>query len=319
MTQPELHFGASMPFGSEDTVYQAKWMEKLGYEYFAVGEHFVRGSPPRASDAALPVLGVAAGATERIRLLSAALLAPFYHPTVLAKLTTSLDIASAGRLTLGVGIGGEFPMEFKATGLNVRQRGHRTNECLEVLRKLWTTNNVTYEGNHFQLDNVTINPMPSQLPHPPIWVAGRRDAAMLRAARYGDGWLPYFYSPKRYLNSVEKITSFANESGRELDERFQWAYFPYIAIYPTVDEAAKVASETLGEQYLYKGDFLNVVRRYCILGPVEQCINRLHKYVDSGARHIIFSLCCHFRDRSRHMETIIKEIVPELRSRVNST
>ena len=98
-------------------------------------------------------MGVAADATERIRLLSAVLLTPFYHPTVLAKLATSLDIVSAGRLTLRVGIGGEFPVEFKATGLNIRHRGHRSNEYLQVLRKLWTTN------------NVTINPMPSQLSH----------------------------------------------------------------------------------------------------------------------------------------------------------
>ena len=187
LAQPDLHVGVTMPFGSEDTVFQAKWIEELGYEYVAVGEHFMRGSPPGTSDAALPVLGVAAGATEEIRLLSSILLAPFYHPTILAKLTTTLDIASGGRLTLGVGVGGEFPIEFEAAGLNVKHRGRRTNECLEVLRRLWTENDVSYDGRHFHLDNVTLNPQPSQRPHPPIWVAGRRDAAMMRAARYGDG------------------------------------------------------------------------------------------------------------------------------------
>ena len=318
LAQPELHFGASLPFGPEDTVFQARWMEELGYEYLAAGEHFMRGDPPGPSDAALPVLGVAAGATERIRLLSSILLVPFYHPTVLAKLATTLDIASGGRLTLGVGVGGEFPVEFEAAGLDVRQRGRRTNECLEVLRRLWTENGVSYEGRHFRLDNVTISPPPSQLPHPPIWVAGRRDAAMLRAARFGDGWLPYFYSPERYRDSVEKIVRFADESGRELGAGFQWAYFPYISIYPTVDEAAAVAAEALGGQYLYGGDFLDIVRRYCMLGPPEQCIGRLQGYVDAGARHIIFSPSCPVEDRARHLETIIKEIVPGLRKRVES-
>ncbi len=110
----ELHFGATIPDDSAETAVQAQAMESLGYEYVGMGEHFVRGNPPAPSHAALPLLGVAAGATEKIRLLSAALLAPFYHPTVLTKMATGLDIASGGRLTLGLGIGGEFPVEFEA-------------------------------------------------------------------------------------------------------------------------------------------------------------------------------------------------------------
>ena len=212
----ELRFGATMPLGGRETVWQARWLEGLGFDYLAVGEHFIRGNPPSPSYAALPLLGVAAGATERIRLLSSVLLAPFYHPTVLAKLATTLDVASDGRLTLGVGIGGEFPVEFKAAGLNVKHRGRQTDECLEVLRKLWTEECVTHKGRHFQLDNVTLSPRSVQDPHPPVWVAGRRDAAMVRAARFGDGWLPYFYSPERYQESLEKITAIASQDGRDM-------------------------------------------------------------------------------------------------------
>ena len=315
MAQPDLHFGVCLPFGPENTASQARWVEELGYEYLAAGEHFMRGIPPSPSDASLPVLGVAAGATERIRILSATLLAPFYHPTVLAKLTTTLDIASGGRLTLGVGVGGEFPVEFEAAGLNVKKRGRRTNECLEVLRRLWTESNVSYQGQHFQLEHVTINPPPMQNPHPPVWVAGRSDAAMLRAAKYGDGWMPYFYSHTQYRDSVEKIVRFADKSGRRLGEDFQWAYFPYISVYPTVDKAAEIAAKTLGEQYLYGGNFLDIVRRYCILGPAEHCVSRLQEYVDNGAKYIIFSPTCPAEDRSRQIEIIIKEIVPGLRQR----
>ncbi|MEK7806465.1 MAG: LLM class flavin-dependent oxidoreductase, partial [Chloroflexota bacterium] len=206
MAKLDLRFGAVMPLGPEEIPGQARWMEELGYDYFAAGEHFMRGSPPAPSHAALPLLAVAAGATDRIRLLSSILLAPFYHPTVLARLTATLDIASGGRLTLGVGVGGEFPVEFEAAGLKVNQRGRRTDECLEVLRRLWTGQAVTYQGRHFQLSSVMINPPPLQQPHPPIWVSGRRDAAMLRAAKYGDGWMPYFYDPERYQDSVAKIS-----------------------------------------------------------------------------------------------------------------
>ena len=313
MASPELHFGMSMPFPVAETAARARLLEELGYECLSVGEHFMRGNPPSPTHAALSVLGVAAGATERIRLLSSVVLAPFYHPTVLAKLTTTLDVASGGRLTLGVGVGGEFAEEFEAAGLNVMQRGSRTNECLEVVRRLWTEEHITYQGRHFRLEDVTMNPRPTQTPHPPIWVAGRRDAAMRRAARYADGWLPYFYSPHRYRESVDKITQDAIGLGRDLSG-FQWAFYPYISIYDTVDEAATVAAKALGGQYLYQGDFINIVRDYCILGPVEQCVRRLQEYVDAGVRYFVFSVACPREDRERHVEAISKEIIPALRA-----
>ena len=284
----------------------------MGFEFLAAGEHYMRGDPPGPTHASLPLLGVAAGATDKLKLLSSVLLAPFYHPLVLAKLTATLDLASGGRLLLGVGVGGEFPVEFQAAGLKVKQRGRRTDECLEVLRGLWTGKPVTYQGRHFNLDNVSINPPALQQPGPPVWVSGRRDAAMVRAARHGDGWMPYFYSPERYRNSVAKITESAGEIGRDLSD-FQWAYFPYVSIYPTEAEAAAVAAQELGGQYLYGGDFLNIVRQYCLLGPVEQCIQRLQEYIDAGARNIIFSVSCPSEDRPRHIETIAKEIIPHFR------
>ena len=312
MTQPELHFGVALASGAPEVARQARWVEELGFEFLAAGEHYMRGDPPGPTHASLPLLGVAAGATDKLKLLSSVLLAPFYHPLVLAKLTATLDLASGGRLLLGVGVGGEFPVEFQAAGLKVKQRGRRTDECLEVLRGLWTGRPVTYQGRHFNLDNVSINPPALQQPGPPVWVSGRRDAAMVRAARHGDGWMPYFYSPERYRNSVAKITESAGEIGRDLSD-FQWAYFPYVSIYPTEAEAAAVAAQELGGQYLYGGDFLNIVRQYCLLGPVEQCIQRLQEYIDAGARNIIFSVSCPSEDRPRHIETIAKEIIPHFR------
>ncbi len=314
MTTYDLHFGSGMIGGDGETASQARWLEELGFEYVSSGEHYMRGNPPSATSVSLPVLAVAAGATERIRLVSSVLLVPFYHPTVLAKLTATLDIASNGRLTLGIGVGGEFPVEFEAAGLNVKQRGRRTNECLDVLRRLWTEEHVSYQGRHFELNDVTINPHPNQKPHPPIWVAGRRDAAMKRAALYCDGWYPYFYSPEQYRESVEKITGFAKEIDRDISG-FQWAYYPFISIYPTVEEAATIAAKALG-RYSSQGDFLEVVKRYCIIGPVDACVSRLKEYVDAGARHIVFSVSCPAEDRKRHIETIVQEIIPGLKSAV---
>ena len=309
MSRAKLHFGASVVLGAAEIAAEGRWLEGLGFEYLAAGEHFMRGSPPGPTHAALPLLAVAAGATEKIRLLSSVLLTPFYHPLTLARFTATLDLASGGRLTLGVGVGGEFPEEFRAAGLDVRQRGRRTNECLEALRRLWSEPSVSYSGRHFQLAEAAINPWPSQQPNPPVWVAGRREAAMRRAVRYGDGWLPYFYSPRRYRDSVAEITRFAREANRGL-ENFQWGFFPYIAVYPTEQEAAEAAATALGGRYRYGGDFLNIVRRYCLLGPPEQCRERLQEYIEAGARHIIFSAACPPEERVRHIETIASEIIP---------
>ena len=131
--------------------------------------------------------------------------------------------------------------------------------------------------------------------------------------------MPYFYSPKQYLDSVEKITRFTDKSGHKLGEEFQWAYFPYISVYPTVDQAAEIAAKILGEQYLYGGNFLDIVRRYCILGSTEHCVRRLQEYVDNGVKYIIFSPTCPREDRSRQIEIIIKEIVPSLKAKADST
>jgi len=314
MANLDLHFGAGLALGVGETARQARWMENLGYEYFSAGEHFMRGDPPGPTHAALPVLAVAAGATDQMRVLSSIILTPFYHPLVLARTTATLDAASGGRLTLGVGVGGEFPVEFEAAGLRVNQRGRRTDECLEVMRKLWTGEKVTFSGRHFQLTDAMINPSPVQKPNPPVWVSGRRDAAMARAAKFGDGWMPYFYDAPRYRDSVGKIKGFAAEAGRDISG-FQWAHFPYIAIYPTEQQAAEVAAEQLGGRYLYGGEFLDIVRKYCLLGTVENCIDQLQEYIDAGARHIIFSISCPREDRERHLETIAKELIPHFRNK----
>ena len=309
-----LHFGASMALPASRTAEQARLMEDLGFEYMGAGEHFMRGRPPGPTHAALPLLAVAAGATQKMRLVTSVALAPFYHPLMLARMTATLDIASGGRLTLGVGVGGEFPMEYENAGLDIRRRGRRTDECLDALRRLWTQDSVTFQGHHYTLDEAAINPKPEQQPHPPVWVAGRRDAAMRRAVRYGNGWLPYFYSPERYRDSVAKITAFAEEERRDI-ANFQWAFFPYITLAPTEEQAARTAAEALGNQYLYGGEFINIVRRYCLLGTPRMCIERLEEYIDAGARYIIFSIAAPREDRRRHLEVIAKDIIPHFRSR----
>jgi alkanesulfonate monooxygenase SsuD/methylene tetrahydromethanopterin reductase-like flavin-dependent oxidoreductase (luciferase family) len=242
-----------------------------------------------------------------VRLVPSILLAPLYHPVMLAKLTATLDIASGGRLTLGVGVGGEYPVEFEAMGVPVQERGARMNEVLRLLKRLWTEEHVTNEGRFYPLNDVTLLPRPLQQPHPPIWVAGRREAAMRRAVRYGDGWLPYFYSPERYRDSVERITAIAKETNRDLSG-FQWAHYAFISIYDSREEAAR-----LGGRYSSRADMASIIGQYAILGTVADCIRRMEEYIEAGARYFTFTWSCKPEDVDRHIETVTREIIPYFR------
>ena len=103
-----------------------------------------------------------------MRVVTSVTLAPFYHPLMLARMTATLDIASGGRLTLGVGVGGEFPMEYENAGLDIRRRGRRTDECLDALRRLWTED-LRY------------------LPGPPLHTGRSRHQSQTRAAAASSG------------------------------------------------------------------------------------------------------------------------------------
>ena len=115
-----------------------------------------------------------------------------------------------------------------------------------------------------------------------------------------------------FLQDPHKIVEFAGEADRDLSA-FQWAFFPYIAIYPSEEEAANVAAEALGGRYLYGGDFVDIVRNYCLLGTPQQCVDRLNQYIEAGARHIIFSVAGPGEDRVRQIQTITEEIIPQFR------
>ena len=305
----EITFGAfygGFRYG-EGIAEVARRVEQLGYDGFWCGEHLLLRGP---TVDALTAMAVAAGATQRVTIGSSILLLPLHHPTLVAKAVTTLDYASQGRVILGVGIGGEYPQEFEAVGIPMAERGRRTDEGLELLKRLWTEDTVTFRGRFYQLEGISLEPKPLQKPHPPIWIAGRREAAMRRAALYGDGWIPYLYTPERYKDSLEMIRRFGEENGRDFS-RFQPALMVYIAIYDTTEEAQRIAAINHGAARAQ--GFEGLAERYDILGPPKVCIERIQQYIEAGARHFIFNWACHPQDIPRHLETIAGEIIPHFR------
>ena len=214
---PELQFGFGSLRNTEYIAEHARELEDLGFDILGMPEHLMSGNPPARTCLSIPTLAVAAGATKRIRLLSTIILLPIYPPVILAKLVADLDLASNGRYICAVGVGGEQVDEFRAADIPVNERGRRGNEILTLLIKLWTEQNVTFKGRYYNVDDVTLNPPPLQKPHPPIWVGGRKDAAMRRAARFGTGWMPYFYRCSTIMSVANWSAKMSSHGRSDID------------------------------------------------------------------------------------------------------
>jgi len=286
----------------------ARNAEAMGFDYLTCGEHLMFHGPIGNS---LIALAAAASVTQNIKLMSTIVLVPLYgSAAMLAKMTAVLDVVSGGRYHFGIGVGGEFPREFEAAGVPVNQRGSRTNEALEVITRLWTEKKVTFSGKYSNFKEVTIDPPPVQKPHPPIWVAGRQESAMRRAARYAQGWLPYMYTPEQLASSIEKIIGFGRQNGRDLSA-FHHGLFIFTSVYKDRDKAREVAARQVGRNYAQ--DFSNKAGRYLLFGTPEDCVKRLNEYVAAGARTVVIANACPREDLDSNLELIAEEILPAFR------
>src|SRR5688572_14723114 len=253
----DCQFGVSLRAGDIDHVLT---VEALGFDSVWTGEHMLFHGP--VSDG-LITLAAFAGRTSRLKIGSAINLLPLRPPVVVAKAVSTLDIVSQGRFIFGVGVGGEFPKEFEACGVPHRERGRRANEAIEICRRLWTEDHVTYAGKIFQLHDVTMLPKPVQPGGPPIIVSGRSEAAVRRAALLGDGYMPYLFTPERFADGLKKVYAISERQKRDMS-RFTPYNFVFTAVGETHEEAHRAAVEHLSRRY--NQPFENLVERYCALG-----------------------------------------------------
>lgn len=301
-----MEFGIALKL-MHDAKAEAQSAEELGYDYLSTGEHISFYGPVSNN---MVALAAAAGATERIKLMSGIVLVPLYPAALLAKQVAMLDVVSGGRFSLGIGVGGEFPREFDAVGVPVSERGARTNEALEVIDVLLTGDNVSFDGRFTKLDDITIRPKPIQKPNVPIWVAGRKEVAMKRVAKYGTGWLPYMYTPQMLAESMKKIASFSVEQGRAEDSVAGGLYI-FTCVHESRDRALEMANEQLSRQY--NQDFSKLVSKYTISGSPDDCIEQINEYRDAGAETIIFSQGCPPDYADTNTTLIAETILPAFR------
>jgi probable F420-dependent oxidoreductase len=297
-----LKFGCCIIKGTPDEVAA---LEDIGFDSLWIGGHIASRNP---SPEAMMQLARVAGLAKRARIGTSILLLPLYPPAIVAKQIADLDRYTNGRITLGIGVGGEYEQEFRVCGIPVQERGRRTDEAIPLIRRLWTAERISHPGPFYPMNDVIIHPAPVQPGGPPIVVAGRKDPAMRRAALLGDGWMPYLYSPRRYGESVQKVRAFAAEAGRDLGN-FQWMEYVFINVQDDGEKARKDTIDFLGGTY--NQDFGPLVDRVAAAGNPQQVTARVQEFVDAGARHLIF-MPGSKDDPVGMARRIMREIVPAI-------
>tara|TARA_Y100001960_G_C14611719_1_gene796120 strand:- start:69 stop:1004 length:936 start_codon:yes stop_codon:yes gene_type:complete len=207
----------------------------LGFDFLTVSDHivipkYVESKMPYAADGAfnsgdgfcydpLTLLSFLSAVTETIRLVPSVMVVPYRNPIYAAKMISTIDVLSSGRITIGCGIGW-LKEEFEVLDAHdFHSRGIVTNEYIESMIELWTQSLPSYRGEYIQFQNILFTPKPIQKPHPPIWIGGESEAAIKRAARIGNGWFPLSQNPTFPLKTNEQLNLSLGRLKKELDLR----------------------------------------------------------------------------------------------------
>jgi probable F420-dependent oxidoreductase len=165
-----------------------------------------------------PVVALAAAAvcTTRARLGASVFILGHRHPVVMAKMLTSIDALSAGRLICGVGVGW-WKEELEILGVPFNRRGRQADEILKIFTTLWSDAHPSFEGEFFRFRDIGFAPKPVQKPRPPIWVGGDSPGAFRRVATLGDGWHATSKTPAEFSDALPRLRAAADKAGRAFD------------------------------------------------------------------------------------------------------
>ena len=237
----------------------------------------------------IAVMGVVAGATERITIGTSVLVVPYRHPVVLAQELASLDRLSEGRIVLGVG-SGWMDQEFAAVGVPKRERGARTDESIDLIHRLWeATGPISFDGRFWRLDEVVLASRPHRPGGPPVMVGGNSEPALRRAGRLGDGWLGFEVFVDQVPDKRETLARAAKEAGR--------------------DPTAITLSVRRGLVPPFEvSNFLP--DRRSIQGPPEDVAAELGAYAAEGVSLVVLDLAFIVPDIMATMEWLAAEVVP---------
>jgi alkanesulfonate monooxygenase SsuD/methylene tetrahydromethanopterin reductase-like flavin-dependent oxidoreductase (luciferase family) len=259
----------------------------------------------------LTLLAAVAARTRRVRLGPAVLLPALRNPIVLAHGLATLDRIAEGRLILGLGIAADNPAirrEFAAAGVPFERRVGRFLEMIEIFRAVWSRDHVSFKGNHFTLDDVTVEPKPHRPGGPPIWIGGSGPTALREAARF-EAWFPTGPTAQVFAERFPSIQASAQAAGRPAGAVAGAAYITL-----ALDSDAAAAERRMNE---YLESYYNVPaaatrsRQATFAGAVEGAAEWIQGWIDAGARHLALRFAG--GDQLAQMETVASKVLPKLK------
>ncbi len=265
-------------------------MTDAGLDHVMIGDH-VMFQGGLGNDGLTDAASVVT-ANEALDVYLAVYLLVLRHPLLVARQLLTVAQLAPGRLSLGVGIGGDDRREVAACGVNPATRGRRMDEALGLLRRLLTGAEVSHEGEFFSLDRAALRPIlhspvrnsPGPNQPVPIVVGGRSDAALRRAGRLGDGWLGIWVSPRRCAEAIETVAAHAKDAGRsDADWRHGMTFW---CAFGTASAQARVRVAAVMEGF-YRVPFASF-ERYVPQGTPAEVAGQVAPYIDAGCGTLNF-------------------------------
>lgn len=283
----------------------AERAEELGYDSVWAGDHVVFHVPRFEVFTALAAV---AARTNRVTIGTGVLLLCLRNPVHAAQAMATIDHLSRGRFVLGVGVGGEHPKEYEISGVPVRERGARTDEALEILRRVWTSERSSFAGRFLAFEDLPSTLRPFRSPRPPIWVGGRSPAALRRAAELGDGWFPGFVTAEGFRERSMRLDELCAKRGREPRDVVRALY-----LFASVDRDAALA-RAHAEAFLssnYAMPF-RPFEPYTVAGEPRACAAAVLDFVRAGVEHLTVRFAT--ADPLGQLDLWTREVMPRIRA-----
>jgi probable F420-dependent oxidoreductase len=253
----------------------------------------------------LTVLAAAAGATQKIRLGTSVLLGNLRHASHVAKIVSTLDFISNGRVTLGLGFGSR-ENDYRAVEIPFEHRGSRAVEQVQLMKRLWTEDNVTFKGKFYNLENLSVGPKPIQKPHPPIWTGGSAEVALQRAGSWADGFICGSSAIPEFPSTWEKIASYAKAAGRD-PNKISKAGLTFMAI----DEDKSKAVKTVEDYVMrYYGRLRADVANTSLVGAPAAIAERIGAFLSRGLDTLIIGVA---DPDPRQLDLFGENVLPKIR------
>jgi len=302
-----MKFGIALPnFGRDarrdNVVKLAKTAEEFGFDSIWVSDHIVIPDSHKGFGDVFyepfVTLAYVSSITEKINLGTSVIILPYRNPLVVAKMISTLDVLSGGRVILGAGTGW-LKDEFEALSIPYADRGFQTDEHLEAMKVLWTRKNPKFKGKFYKFSDIRFFPKPVQKPYPPIWIGGNSNRAIERAARSGDGWHAVGLTPEEMKYKSKYLMGLIKGRSKRKTEF--------------------VISLRKNLQILGPGEKdRKIDEREVLRASPEKIAESIEEYEESGVSHLVFQvLGSGVEDIINTIKIFAEEISPTLKLKDN--